>query len=44
MGGACCTYRGAEKCIHFWWVNLNEGDHLEGLGVSRRVILKWILN
>jgi hypothetical protein len=27
----------------FWWGNLREGDHLEDLGVDRRIILKWIL-
>jgi hypothetical protein len=27
----------------FWWVNLNEKDCLEDLGVARRVILKFIL-
>jgi hypothetical protein len=27
----------------FWWGDLREGDHLEGLGVDGTIILKWIL-
>jgi len=26
----------------FWWETLREGDHLEGLGVDGRIILKRI--
>jgi hypothetical protein len=26
----------------FWWVHLRERDHLEDLGIGRRIILKWI--
>jgi hypothetical protein len=26
----------------FWLDNQNEGDHMEGLGVDGRIILKWI--
>jgi hypothetical protein len=26
----------------FWWRILRETDHLEGMFVDRRVILKWI--
>jgi hypothetical protein len=26
----------------FWWENLREGDHLEGLGVDERIRLKMI--
>jgi len=27
----------------FWWGNLKERDHSEGLGVDGRIILKFIL-
>jgi len=27
----------------FWWGNLKETDHFEGLGIDERIILKWIL-
>jgi hypothetical protein len=27
----------------FWWENLNERDHLENLGIDKRIILKWVL-
>jgi len=27
----------------FWWGGLRQGDHLEGLGVDGRILLKWIL-
>ena len=26
----------------FWWGDLKERDHLEDLGVDRRIVLKWI--
>jgi hypothetical protein len=26
----------------FWWGDPRERDHLEDLGVGRRIILKWI--
>jgi hypothetical protein len=26
----------------FWWGDPRERDHLEGLGITGRVILKWI--
>jgi hypothetical protein len=26
----------------FWWEVLKERDHLEDLGVGRRIILKWL--
>jgi hypothetical protein len=28
--------------IGFWWGNLTDRDHLEGLEVYGRIILKWI--
>jgi hypothetical protein len=27
----------------FWWGNLRERDHLEGLGIDGRIILEWTL-
>jgi hypothetical protein len=27
----------------FWWAHVRERNHLEDLGVGRRIILKWIL-
>ena len=36
---ACGTYGRQERCIHGF---SGEKDHLEGLGVDGRVILKWI--
>jgi hypothetical protein len=36
-------YGGEERCIQgVWFGNLNEGDHLEGVGVDGKIILKWI--
>ena len=26
----------------FWWGNLRERDHLEDLGVDKKIILRWI--
>jgi len=26
----------------FWWGNIRERNHLEGLGVDGRIILRWI--
>jgi hypothetical protein len=31
-----------EVHMGFWWGNLREKDHLEGLGVDGRIILKGI--
>ena len=28
--------------IGFWWGSLRERDHLEGVGIDGRIILKWI--
>jgi hypothetical protein len=30
--------------IGFWWGNLKQIDHLEGLDKDGRIILKWIIN
>jgi len=32
-----------EVLAGFWWGNLRERTHMEGLGVDGRIILKWIL-
>jgi hypothetical protein len=32
-----------EKHTGFLWGNLKDGDHLEGLSVDGRIILKWAL-
>ena len=32
-----------EVHVGFGWGNLKESDHLEDLGVDRRIILKWML-
>jgi len=43
MGRACGTLWGArEMHIRFWWGDLRETVHLEGLGLGGRIILKWI--
>jgi hypothetical protein len=39
MGGA---WGKGEVQTGFWWGNLTERDHLEDLGVDRKMILKWI--
>lgn len=28
----------------FWWIILEAEDHVEGLGLTGSIILKWILN
>jgi hypothetical protein len=42
MGRACSTHGGGVH-IRFWWEIQKERDHLEGLDVGGRIILKWIL-
>ena len=27
----------------FWWAHVKEQNHLDDVGVNRRIILKWIL-
>ena len=43
IGGACSTHGQAEVYTGFLWGNLKERDHLEGLGIDVRIILRWIL-
>jgi hypothetical protein len=43
MGWACGTYGKGEVCTGFWWGNLKERDHSEGLGIEGKRILKLIL-
>jgi hypothetical protein len=33
---------GEEVCTGFWWGDLMERGHLEGLGVYAKIILEWI--
>jgi len=40
-GYVACMGRG-EVHTGFWWGNLTERDHLEGLGIDGRIILRWI--
>jgi hypothetical protein len=43
MGGACGTYRGQERYIRgFGGGYVREIDHLEDLGVDRRIISEWV--
>jgi hypothetical protein len=35
---------GQEMHTKFWSENLKERDHLEDLGMDRRIILEWILD
>jgi len=45
MGGAGSTYWGrGEAYTGFWWGNLRERDHLVGLGIDGRIILKLFFN
>jgi hypothetical protein len=42
MGVACGTQVSEQSYVQgFWWDDLRERDHLEGLGLDGRIILKW---
>jgi hypothetical protein len=41
MGGACGTYEGEERYIQVLEGYQMERDHLEDLGLNRRIIIKW---
>ena len=43
MGRTCNTYRQVDKCVETLAKNLKGRDHLNGLGVDERVMLKWTL-
>jgi hypothetical protein len=43
MCGASDMHGGDEKFTKFWLESLKGRDHLEYVGVSRRIILKWML-
>jgi hypothetical protein len=44
LGAACGTHVGGREIYaEFCWRNRSERDHVEGLDVDGRIILKWIL-
>ena len=36
------TYRRQERCKHICWKSLGNRDHLQDLGLYRRITLEWI--
>ena len=40
MGGACRTYGGGRNLYRAFWVNMKEGENLEGLDIDGSKILK----
>jgi hypothetical protein len=38
------VWKRGEVSTGFWWINLEERDHVEDLGLAGSIILKWILN
>jgi hypothetical protein len=43
MGRVCSMYWGEERCIQgFGGETERERDHLEDLGIDRKIILRWI--
>jgi len=41
MSGACGRYGGRRRVKGFWWLNLKERGHIEGIGLDKRIILRW---
>jgi len=41
LAGHVALWGRGEVHTGFWWGNLRERDHLEDLGVDRRIILRW---
>jgi hypothetical protein len=42
MGSENGTYKVQSGAYGVWVGNMEERDHLEGLGVGGRILLKWI--
>jgi hypothetical protein len=42
MGRVCGTYEGEKRCIQSF--DGEDRDHLGGLGVEGKIVLKWMLN
>jgi hypothetical protein len=42
LTGSCSTIVERRGACRVWYVNLKEIDHLENLGIERRIISKWI--
>jgi hypothetical protein len=43
MAGSSSVHETVEKvCTKFWLENLKGRDHLEDIGVNRKIILEWI--
>jgi hypothetical protein len=43
MDGACSTHDSLEEHKIFWFENMEERRHSEGLGIDREIRLEWIL-
>ena len=42
MGRSISMYGERIGAYRIWWGNLRERDHLEGLGICGRIIIKWV--